>query len=379
MHEVQTADRRAARPVRRRRPPRSAAEIAPRSARAGAAHLRLRTDSDWLLDIVRFVAAPAARPYQGDDPMIRFLSPWWLLAAAAGPRRGRRLRLAAVRRRAYAMRFTNVDLLRTLAPKGLGLAPARRRRWRSCWPARARLRAWPGRRSTSKEPLERATVMLAHRRVAVDGGRRRAADPDRGGAGGGQGVRRRAAGRATTSGLVSFAKSANVLVSPTKDRDAVIAGDRRAAAGRGDRDRRGGVHLPGRDPVGAGRRRDRARRRPASCCSPTATARPAAPIEDAAAAAAGGQRAGLDDRVRHRRRAWSTSAGSCSGCRWTGRRCSSWPRRPRATSTRRPVGDELQAGVPGHGQLDRLPDGGPGGRPVVRGRRPAVRPRRRAA
>ena len=34
-----------------------AREFAAAIRQAGAAHLRLRTDSDWLLDIVRFVAA----------------------------------------------------------------------------------------------------------------------------------------------------------------------------------------------------------------------------------------------------------------------------------------------------------------------------------
>ena len=56
MHEVQTAD-----PKLRERYAAAAAEqrsaIAGALRRAGAAHLRLRTDSDWLLDIVRFVAA----------------------------------------------------------------------------------------------------------------------------------------------------------------------------------------------------------------------------------------------------------------------------------------------------------------------------------
>lgn len=55
-HEVQTADlklryRYAAAAAAQR------AEIAATLRGAGAAHLRLRTDSDWLLDIVRFVAA----------------------------------------------------------------------------------------------------------------------------------------------------------------------------------------------------------------------------------------------------------------------------------------------------------------------------------
>jgi uncharacterized protein (DUF58 family) len=56
MHEVQTAD-----PRLRERYAAAAAEqraaIAGAIRGAGGAHLRLRTDSDWLLDIVRFVAA----------------------------------------------------------------------------------------------------------------------------------------------------------------------------------------------------------------------------------------------------------------------------------------------------------------------------------
>jgi len=55
-HEIQTAD-----PGLRRRYAEAAsaqrAAIAHALRGAGAAHLRLRTDSDWLLDIVRFVAA----------------------------------------------------------------------------------------------------------------------------------------------------------------------------------------------------------------------------------------------------------------------------------------------------------------------------------
>ena len=56
VHEVQTADPR----LRARYAAAAAAQrgaIAAALRRAGAGHLRLRTDSDWLLDIVRFVAA----------------------------------------------------------------------------------------------------------------------------------------------------------------------------------------------------------------------------------------------------------------------------------------------------------------------------------
>jgi uncharacterized protein (DUF58 family) len=56
LHEVQTAD-----PALRRRYAEAAGEqrgaIARTLRAAGTAHLRLRTDTDWLLDIVRFVAA----------------------------------------------------------------------------------------------------------------------------------------------------------------------------------------------------------------------------------------------------------------------------------------------------------------------------------
>jgi uncharacterized protein (DUF58 family) len=56
LHEVQTAD-----PGLRHRYAEAAAqqrgEIARTLRAAGAAHLRLRTDTDWLLDMVRFVAA----------------------------------------------------------------------------------------------------------------------------------------------------------------------------------------------------------------------------------------------------------------------------------------------------------------------------------
>jgi Ca-activated chloride channel homolog len=154
--------------------------------------------------------------------MIRFLEPWWLLAllpvvALAGAYVWRQLH-----RKSYAMRFTNVDLLRTLAPKGLG--------WRRHVSAAAFLLSLlvlamaPARPSVDKkEPLERATVMLA-----IDVSLSMEADdvaPNR----------IEAAQEAAKSfvqelpatynlGLVSFAKAANVLVSPTKDRSAVLAG-----------------------------------------------------------------------------------------------------------------------------------------------------------
>ncbi|BBH67140.1 membrane protein [Actinoplanes sp. OR16] len=153
--------------------------------------------------------------------MIRFLEPWWLLTllpvfAMAGAYVWRQFR-----KRNYAMRFTNVDLLRTLAPKGLG--------WRRHVSAAAfllmlgALAAATARPSVDTEqPLERATVMLA-----IDVSLSMQADdvaPSRIEAA-------QEAAKAFVSelpptynlGLVSFAKAANVLVSPTKDRSAVIS------------------------------------------------------------------------------------------------------------------------------------------------------------
>lgn len=152
--------------------------------------------------------------------MIRLLQPWWLLTLLPV------LALAALyvwrqrHRRAYAMRFTNVDLLRTLAPKGLG--------WRRHVPAVALLlcllalataTARPA--IDTREPLERATVMLA-----IDVSLSMQADdvaPNR------LAAAQEAAKQFVSElpptynlGLVSFAKSANVLVPPTKDRAAVV-------------------------------------------------------------------------------------------------------------------------------------------------------------
>jgi Ca-activated chloride channel family protein len=152
--------------------------------------------------------------------MIRFLQPWWLLAllpvfAVAGVYVWRQFR-----RRQYAMKFTNVDLLRTLAPRGLG--------WRRHAAAGAfllslvALGSAMARPSVDKqEPLERATVMLA-----IDVSLSMEADDV-------APTRIQAAQEAAKAfvnelpptynlGLVSFAKSANVLVSPSKDRAAVI-------------------------------------------------------------------------------------------------------------------------------------------------------------
>ncbi|GIF67760.1 membrane protein [Asanoa ishikariensis] len=153
--------------------------------------------------------------------MIRFLQPWWLLAIVpvllvAGAYVWRQLR-----RRDYAIRFTNVELLKSLAPRGMG--------WRKHVSAVALLLSLLGlalamaRPSIDRElPLERATIMLAID-VSLS---MEASDVAP--------TRLEAAQVAAKQfvqelpptynlGLVSFAKSANVLVPPTKDRSAVSA------------------------------------------------------------------------------------------------------------------------------------------------------------
>jgi Ca-activated chloride channel family protein len=151
--------------------------------------------------------------------MIRFLEPLWLLAlipvlALAGV-----YVLRQLRRRAYAVRFTNVSLLERLAPRGLG--------YRRHLAAGAFLlmlvtlgcaMARPA--TDAKQPLERATIM-----IAIDVSLSMQADDV-------APTRIEAAKEAAKEfvktlpdsyniGLVSFAKSASVLVSPGKDKAAV--------------------------------------------------------------------------------------------------------------------------------------------------------------
>jgi Ca-activated chloride channel homolog len=154
--------------------------------------------------------------------MIRFLQPWWLLGL---------LPMAAIaagyvwrqwRRRAHAVRFTNVELLRRIAPSGLG--------WRRHLAAVAFLLALAA-LSTGmarpavdrEEPVERATIMLA-----IDVSLSMEANdvsPNR------LDAAQQAAIQFVEQlppthnlGLVSFARSANVLVPPSTDRSAVVRG-----------------------------------------------------------------------------------------------------------------------------------------------------------
>jgi Ca-activated chloride channel family protein len=151
---------------------------------------------------------------------MRLLQPWWLLAllpvavVAAG------YAWRQWRRRGYAVRFTNLDLLHRIAPKGLG--------WRRHVAAGAFLLALVALATAmarpavdAQEPVERATIILA-----VDVSLSMEAEdvaPSR------LEAAQRAAIEFTEQlppshnlGLVSFARSANVLVPPGTDRPAVI-------------------------------------------------------------------------------------------------------------------------------------------------------------
>lgn len=153
--------------------------------------------------------------------MIRFLSPWWLLAVLPV------LALAGVyvwvqlHRRAYAMRFSNLELLRSLTPKGIG---ARRHASAGALLLSLLILAVGMARPAidAQQPMERATVILAID-VSLS---MEATDvrPDRLKAA-------QAAAKAFVKelpkeynvGVVSFAKAANVVASPTKDREQVVS------------------------------------------------------------------------------------------------------------------------------------------------------------
>jgi Ca-activated chloride channel family protein len=154
--------------------------------------------------------------------MIRFLAPWWLFAVVPVLVLGGVYLWRQRRRRAFAVRFSNVDLLRSVAPGGIG--PVRRHA-----PAVALLvsllllalsLAKPA--IDSREPLERATVMLAldvslsMQAEDVAPNRLLAA----------QQAAKDFVEQLPTQfnvGLVAFAKAANVVVSPTKEHSAVVS------------------------------------------------------------------------------------------------------------------------------------------------------------
>ncbi|HEV2089415.1 MAG TPA: VWA domain-containing protein [Cryptosporangiaceae bacterium] len=153
--------------------------------------------------------------------MIRFLSPWWLLVLLAVAALAGAYVWVQLHRKTFAVRFTNVALLKSLAPK----APGWRRHLAAtafllCMLVLALALAKPS--TDVDEPLERATIVLALdvslSMQATD------VDPDR--------IRAAKAAaklfvkelpKTYNLSLVSFAKSATVVVSPTKDHAQVTA------------------------------------------------------------------------------------------------------------------------------------------------------------
>ena len=154
--------------------------------------------------------------------MIRFLLPWWLLAVLPVLVLGAVYLWRQLHRRAFAVRFSNVDLLRSVQPGGIGQV---RRHAPAVAPLVALLLlslalAKPS--IDTKVPLERATVMIAldvslsMQSNDVHPTRIQAAET--------------AAKEFVNElpaefnvGLVSFAKAANVVVSPTKDHSSVVS------------------------------------------------------------------------------------------------------------------------------------------------------------
>lgn len=153
--------------------------------------------------------------------MIRFLEPWWLLAVAPVVALAGVYVWRTLHRKALAVRFSNVDLLKSVAPKGIG--------WRRHVAAAAFLltllvlaTAMARPSVDTKQPLERATIMLAidvslsMESTDVAPSRIQAA----------QTAAEEFVKTLPTTynvGLVAFAKSADVLVSPSKDREAVLS------------------------------------------------------------------------------------------------------------------------------------------------------------
>ncbi len=152
--------------------------------------------------------------------MIRFLSPMWLLAILPVLALGGVYVWRQLRRRTYAVRFTNVELLRTLAPKGIGYR--RHLAATAFLLALATMAFAMARPSTdTKQPLQRATIMIA---IDVSLSMQSSdVAPTRIAAA--QAAAKQFVNQLPDSyniGLVAFAKNANVLVSPGKDKAAIL-------------------------------------------------------------------------------------------------------------------------------------------------------------
>jgi Ca-activated chloride channel family protein len=151
--------------------------------------------------------------------MIRFLNPWWLLLIVAVAALAAAYVWVQLHRKMYAVRFSNLALLKSVAPRAPG--------WRRHLAATAFLlcllvlsmgMAKPS--TDIKQPLERATIVIdldvSLSMQATD------VDPDRITAA--KDAAKQFVDELPDSynlALVSFAKSATVVVSPTKDHEQI--------------------------------------------------------------------------------------------------------------------------------------------------------------
>ena len=130
---------------------------------AGAGHLQLRTDRDWVGELARFVRARRrlpARRRRCEEHRMTFLSPLWLLALLPVAALALAYVVVQRRRHRYAVRFASLPMLERVVPRRPG--------WRRHVPAALVLVALTalGLAAARPElalrvPYDRATVMVA--------------------------------------------------------------------------------------------------------------------------------------------------------------------------------------------------------------------------
>ena len=155
--------------------------------RCGAAHLTLRTDSDWIADVVRFVLA-RKRAWSGGAVDVR-RTRGGCCCSSSWRRWSAGYVLLLRRRRRDTVRVHQPGAARPGRPEAAGLVPAPAGGGADRRAGRAHDRAGrpAGRGAGAAQP---GHGRAGDRRVAVDAGHGRRAEPARRGAGGGEGVRR---------------------------------------------------------------------------------------------------------------------------------------------------------------------------------------------
>ena len=104
---------------------------------AGAAHLVLRTDQDWLRDLAGHVVATRRRGVRRPTPqrtqtqpseehLMNLAAPWWLLLLVPVAALATAYIIQQRRRSAYAVRFATLPMLERLVPRSPGWRRTRR-------------------------------------------------------------------------------------------------------------------------------------------------------------------------------------------------------------------------------------------------------------